>query len=229
MVSITPVLAILLLLLSTSAAAEVARVAITQIVEHPSLDAARRGIADGLREAGFTEGDNLELTWQSAQGNPATAVQIARTFAGDAPDVIVAIATPAAQAAAAATRDIPVVFSAVSDPVGARLVRDPAHPGGNVTGVSDLSPIAAQLDLIREITPAVKTLGVVYNPGEANSVTLVGMVKALAPERGLRIVEAAAPRSGEVLTAARSLAGRADAIYVPLDNTVASALEGVIR
>lgn len=203
--------------------------ALTQIVEHPSLDAARRGIVDELAAAGFVQGQNLTVDYQNAQGNPATAAQIARKFAGARPDVIVAIATPSAQAVAAATRELPIIFCAVSDPVGAKLVGQLEKPGGNITGTSDLSPIAEQLDLIRELSPNAKTLGVIYNPGEVNSVSLIGLLKQLAPGRGFRVVEAAAPKSGDVLSAARQLAGKAEAIYIPLDNTVVSALEAVIK
>jgi putative ABC transport system substrate-binding protein len=205
------------------------QVAITQIVEHPSLDAIRRGIIDALQDAGFSVGKNLQLDYQNAQGNPATAAQIARLFVGDAPDVIVAISTPSAQTVAAATQQIPVVFSAVSDPVGAKLISNRDHPGGNITGTSDLSPIAEQLDLIQEMMPKAKKLGVIYNPGEANSVSLVGLLKGLAPTRGYTVIESVATRSSEVLSAARNLVGKADVIYIPLDNTVVSALEAVIK
>jgi putative ABC transport system substrate-binding protein len=204
-------------------------VALTQIVEHPSLDAARHGILDELAAAGFTSGQNLKVDYQNAQGNPATAAQIARKFVGEQPDVIVAITTPSAQAVAAATRELPIVFCSVSDPVGAKLVGNLDKPGGNITGTSDLSPIAEQLALIRELSPNAKTLGVIYNPGETNSVSLVGLLKQLAPGKGFQVVEAAAPKSGDVLSAARQLAGKAEAIYIPLDNTVVSALEAVIK
>jgi len=117
----------------------------------------------------------------------------------------------------------------VTDPVGAKLVGDPMKPGGNVTGMSDLSPIAKHLALIREITPDAKRIGVPYNPGEANAVTLVGILKAEAPAQGLTIVEAAATKSADVLAAAQSLVGKVDAIYVPTDNTIVSALEAVIK
>lgn len=222
-------LLVVALILCGGAYAADKKVAITQIVEHPALDAARRGVIDALKEAGFVEGENLEVTFQSAQGNPATAAQIARQFAGDRPDVIVAISTPSAQTMAAATRDIPIVFSAVSDPLAAKLVKDLERPGGNVTGTSDFSPIAEQLDLIREITPEARTLGVIYNAGEANSVALVEALKDLAAEKGFEIVEAVATRTSEVLGAARSVVGKADAIYLPLDNTVAAAVEAVIK
>ena len=214
-----------LVLIAPAEAAEKKFVAITQIVEHPALDACRKGVEDELKAQGI----EVNWTYESAQGNPGTAAQIARKFVGDAPDAIVAISTPSAQTVVAATKDIPVIFTAVTDPVGAKLVLDPKKPGGNVTGMSDLSPIALHLDLIARITPKAKRIGVISNPGEANSVTLVGLLKEHAPARGMTIVEAAAPRSNDVLAAARSLVGKVDAIYVPTDNTVVSALEGVIK
>ena len=143
--------------------------------------------------------------------------------------MIVPISTPSAQAVVGATKEIPVVFTAVTDPVGAKLVADPKHPGGNVTGMSDLSPIGKHLDLIKEIMPAAKTLGVIYNPGEANSLTLLELLKAEAPARGLAIEEAPAPKSSDVLPAAQSLVGKVDAIYVPTDNTVVTALEAIVQ
>jgi putative ABC transport system substrate-binding protein len=199
-------------------------VAITAIVEHPALDACRDGIIEGLKQQGVA----AETTYQSAQGQPATAAQIARSFLGSSPAVIVAISTPSAQAAAAATKDVPVVFTAVTDPVSAGLVTDLNHPGGNVTGLSDLSPLSQHLDLILEISPEVKTLGIPYNPGEANAVTLLKLMTGYANERGLKVVEATASKSADVVAAARSLAGEVDAIYVPTDNTIVSALESLI-
>jgi putative ABC transport system substrate-binding protein len=142
--------------------------------------------------------------------------------------VIVPISTPSAQAVAGATKDIPIVFSAVTDPLGAKLVASLDQPGGNVTGMSDLSPIGAHLDLVKEITPDVAKLGVIYNPGEANSVTLLDLLRQEAPDRGIEIVEAAAPRSSDVQAAAQSLVGKVDAIYVPTDNTVVTALEAIV-
>jgi putative tryptophan/tyrosine transport system substrate-binding protein len=210
-------------------AAGTVTVAVTAIVEHPALDAARDGIKAALAEAGYVDGQNLKFVYESAQGNPATAAQIARKLVGEAPAVIVPISTPSAQAVVGATKDIPVVFTAVTDPVGAKLVRDLKHPGGNVTGMSDLSPIAKHLDLVKEILPAAKTLGVIYNPGEANSLTLLTLLKQEASAHGLTIEEAAAPKSADVLPAAQSLVGNVDAIYVPTDNTVVTALEAIVK
>lgn len=215
-------------LTSAAAFAQTKTVAITAIVEHPALDATRDGVIEALKAAGYTPGDTLKVEYQSAQGNPATAAQIARQFAGARPDVIVPISTPSAQAVVASTRDIPVVFTAVTDPVGAQLVRSLDKPGANVTGVSDMAPVAEHVALIREIVPSVKRLGVLYNAGEPNSVSLVKALKAEAQKAGLTVVEATATKSADAQPAARSLVGKADAIYVPLDNTVVSALESVV-
>lgn len=204
-------------------------VAITQIVEHPALDAVRKGVKDVLNESGWVAGENLNWNYQSAQGATATAAQIAKKFAGDKPDVIVAIATPSAQAVVASARASNIVFSAVTDPVGAKLVKAWDQPSQNVTGVSDLTPVNQHMALIREILPEAKKLGVIYNPGEANSVSLVKLVHTHAPQVQLEVVEAASPKSADVQTATRSLVGKVDVIYLPTDNTVISALEGVVK
>ena len=203
-------------------------VAITQIVEHPALDSAYEGVKDELAERGYVEGKNIRFIHESAQGNTGIAAQIARKFVGENPDVIVAIATPSAQTIAAAARDIPVVFSAVTDPVGAKLVRSWEAPGANITGVSDMLPIEKHLDLLQRLVPDAKRIGTVYNPGEANAVALVELIEESMKARDLVLVKAAATKTSEVLGAARSLVGKADAIYLTTDNTVISAAEAVI-
>lgn len=215
-------------LLATPATAQEISVMVTAIVEHPALDAARDGVRDGLATEGFKDGDNIKFVYQSAQGQPATATQIAKQFVGDNATVIVPISTPSAQAVVSATREIPIVFTAVTDPVAAQLVSSLTKPGGNVTGISDMSPMADHVALIREITPNVKTLGVLFNPGEANSVSLVERLKEVAGPAGITVVEAAVTKSADVQAAARSLVGKVDAMYVPTDNTVVSALEAAI-
>jgi putative ABC transport system substrate-binding protein len=204
-------------------------VAVTAIVEHPALDAVRDGIKDELKADGFEIGKNLKFEYQSAQGNTGTAAQIARKFVGDRPDVAVAIATPSAQALAAATKSIPIVFSAVTDPVAAKLVRSWDASGTNVTGVSDMSPLKNQIDLIAKVVPNAKRIGVIYNPGEANSVAIVTELKKLLGARGMTLVEAAAARTVDVSSAAQSLVGKADVIYAPTDNNVMSAFEGIVK
>ncbi len=207
-------------------AAEMPLVAITSIIDHPALNAVRDGVKDELKAQGFGE-DKVRVVFQNAQGQPATAAQIARKFVGDKAAVIVAISTPSAQAAQAATRDIPIVFSAVTDPVSAKLVDSAEKPGGNVTGVSDRAPIGEQLDLIREMTPNAKTIGIVFNPGEANSAAIVTLFKEMATSKGFKVVEGPATRSADISTATRSLVGKVDVIYAPTDNTVISAFEAV--
>ncbi|HFQ5374696.1 TPA: ABC transporter substrate-binding protein [Vibrio vulnificus] len=224
----TAVLAGAALISSHSVMAKTAKVAVSQIVEHPALDATRQGLLDGLKAKGYVEGENLEFDYKTAQGNPAIAVQIARQFVGESPDVLVGIATPTAQALVSATRSIPVVFTAVTDPVGAKLVKSMEQPGKNVTGLSDLSPVSQHVDLIKELLPDAKAIGVVYNPGEANAVTLVELLKKSAAEKGLKVVESTALKSADVQSATQAIAAKSDVIYAPTDNTVASAIEGMI-
>jgi putative ABC transport system substrate-binding protein len=208
--------------------AENVTVDVTAIVEHPALDAVRDGVKDALAAAGYKEGENLTFVYKSAQGNAATAAQIARQFAGESPNVIVPISTPSAQTVAAATHDIPIVFSAVSDPVGAQLVKSMEKPGGNVTGLSDMSPVAEHIALIKEILPSIKKLGFLYNSGEANSVSLLAALKAEADKAGIEVVESAATKTAEVQGATRALVDKVDAVYVPTDNTIISALESAV-
>ena len=206
-----------------------AAVSVLSIVEHPSLDALRDGLHDELKAAGYEDGKTLKWAYQSAQGNPGTAAQIARKFVGDRPDVIVPIATPAAQAVVAATRDIPVVYNAITDPVGARLVKSMAPSGTNVTGVSDRLVAEQQVAFIRRVVPAAKRVGVIYSPGEANSVTAKRQMQEVLERQGMSLVEAAAPRSVDVGQAAQRLVGKVDVIYTSNDNNVISAYEAVIK
>lgn len=204
-------------------------VAVTAIVEHPALDAVRDGVKDELKEEGYEAGKNLKWEYQSAQGNTGTAAQIARKFVGDKPDVIVAIATPSAQALVAATKSIPVVYSGVTDPVAAQLVKDWKASGTNVTGVSDLLELDKQIDLIKRVVPNAKRVGMVYNPGEANSAVVVKALKELLAKSNMTLVEAAAPRSVDVGSAAKSLIGKVDVIYTNTDNNVVSAYEALVK
>ena len=206
-----------------------AHVAVSQIVEHPALDACRDGLLQGLKDAGYVEGENLTFTFQTAQGQPAVAAQIAKQFVGESPDVLVGIATPTAQALANATNTIPVVFSAVTDPVGAKLIASMDKPGGNVTGLSDLSPVAQHVSIMRDIVPTLKKIGIVYNPGEPNAVSLVELLKSSAQAAGLEVVEGTASRTAEIGTAAQAVADKSDIIYAITDNTVASAIASVIK
>jgi putative ABC transport system substrate-binding protein len=194
-------------------------VKVLSIVDHPALDAIRDGVRAELKAAGYDADKNLKWEYQSAQGNTGTAAQIARKFVGDQPNAIVAIATPSAQAVVAATKTVPVVYSGVTDPVAAQLVKGWGATGTNVTGVSDKLPLDKQVALIQRVVPKVKTVGMVYNPGEANSVVVVKELKELLAKQGLTLKEAAAPRTVDIGPAAKSLIG----------NNVVSAYEALVK
>ncbi|MFP5194637.1 ABC transporter substrate-binding protein [Alcaligenes faecalis] len=204
-------------------------VSVSSIVEHPALDAIKDGVHKALTDAGYNEASGFKWQFQTAQGNPAIAAQIARKFVGDKADVIVAISTPSAQAVVSATKTIPVVYSAVTDPVVAHLVPSMAPSGTNVTGVSDALALEAQVDLIKKVVPDAKRVGMVYNPGEANSAVVVKEMKELLPKHGMTLVEATAPRTVDVGAAARSLVGKVDVIYTNTDNNVVSAYESLVK
>ncbi len=201
-------------------------IGISQIVTHPALDATVQGFQDALAEAGFT---NVTYDLQNAEGDMATTASIAQKFAGDDLDLVLGVATPTAQALAKQITDVPVLFTAVTDPVGAGLVVDPAAPSANITGVSDMQPVKPILELAQTFRPDAKNVGMVYNAGESNSVFLVEQAEKDAATMGLTIVKAPASTSAEVQAAAKSLIGRVDAIAVIGDNTAVSALESIIK
>ncbi|WP_321918561.1 ABC transporter substrate-binding protein [Burkholderia cepacia] len=214
--------------LALAGAAHAQTVKVLSIVDHPALDAIRDGVRAELKAEGYGD-DKLKWEYQSAQGNTGTAAQIARKFVGDQPDVIVAIATPAAQAVVASTKSVPVVYSGVTDPVAAQLVKGWGPSGTNVTGVSDKLPLDRQVALIKRVVPNAKTVGMVYNPGEANSVVVVKELKEILAKQGMTLKEAAAPRTVDIGPAAKSLIGKVDVIYTNTDNNVVSAYEALVK
>jgi len=223
------VIAGVLLFLSREQKAETLKEGIVQIVEHPALDAAREGFIDVLTEHGYVEGENISYQIQNAQGDMATANTIAQKFKNENLDLILAIATPAAQAVANLVKDKPILITAVTDPVSAGLVENAEKPGNNVTGTNDLQPMEGQFKLAQDLVPGARTVGIIYNAGETNSVTQVKMAKEITARLGLKVVEATADNSSGVLQAAQSFVGRADVIYVPTDNTVVSAISSVVK
>jgi putative ABC transport system substrate-binding protein len=204
-------------------------IGISQIVEHPALDAARKGFIDALKDNGYVEGQNVTYDIQIAQGNMATANSIAKSFVGNKVDLIHTIATPTSQACVNATKTIPIVISSVTDPVGAGLVKSLEAPGANVTGTTDRSPVDRQMDLILEIAPKAKRLGVIYNSGEDNSLASLKQIQEEAAKRNMEVVEAPVSNSSGVFLAAKSLVGRVDAVHIPTDNTVVSAFDSVAK
>ena len=199
-------------------------IGIVQIVEHTSLDMIRESLVEELGAKGLVDGQNVKIDYQNAQGDQSNLNSICKKFVGDGVDVIVAIATPSAQAAAAATSEIPIIFSAVTDPVAAKLVTNLEKPEGNVTGTSDAIPVDEVFELCQELTPEVKTFGFLYTMSEVNSQSVVEEAKALAPDYGYDYEEVAITNTSELKQAAYSLAGKVDAIYTPIDNSIASAM-----
>lgn len=200
-------------------------VGITTIIEHPALNNVVTGFKDALSENGYKSGVNITYDSRNAQGSMSNAVQIAASFIGDKVDLILAVGTPVAKAAAEQTKTIPIVIAAITDPVGAGLVQNPKHPGGNITGTSDMVPVVEQFKLIMDLVPSTKRIGVVYNPGEPNSVIIIDVARKAAKELGIELVEATANRTSDVRSAAASLVGKIDAMYLTTDNTTAAAIE----
>jgi putative ABC transport system substrate-binding protein len=219
----------LLLIAPLNAVSSSKKIAITQFIDHVAADEVRRGVIEELAKKGFKDGENLTITFENAQGNAGTAGQIARKFIGLNPDVIVAITTPSAQAIvkAAGQGAIPIVFSAVTNPIEAGLVSSLAHPEGNVTGVMDAPPIKEQIAFLKKILPEAKTVGILYNPGDNGSVASLEVIRAEAKAQGLTLVEATPFKSSDIQTAFLALVGKVDAVYVPLDNMIVSAMKSV--
>ena len=205
------------------------KLGIIQVAEHPALDAAREGFLDTLADNGYVEGKNLIVDYGNAQGDQTALKTIAKKLVTGNCDLILAIATDSAQAVAAETTKIPILITAVTDPVAAKLVQSNEKPGTNVTGTNDMNPVKEQVELLQKLAPKAKRIGVVYNAGEVNSVVQVDMVKDTASKAGLKVVEATVSNTSEVMQAAQSLVGRVDAIYIPTDNTVSSSVESVIK
>jgi len=207
------------------------RVAISQIVEHPSLDATREGFLAALKDAGIEEGVNLTVDYNNAQGDQTNNLSIAQKIAADNNDLVLAIATQSAQAVAQYVKETPVLFAAVTDPLGASLVDSLEAPGGNVTGASDTNPEAVRklMDFIAEHLPNVKTVGIIINEGEQNAVVMAENAEQQLAQHGIQTVRAAVANTSEVKQAAESLIGRADAFFITLDNTVVSGVDAIIQ
>lgn len=209
--------------------AEQVNIGIIQIVEHPALDSARQGFTDFLAENGYVEGQNLVADYQNAQGEQANLQTIAKKFVQNKSSLVLAIGTPSAVTMANETTEIPILITAVTDPASAKLVKSNEKPETNVTGTSDMNPVADQLKLIKEILPNAKKVGILYNSSEVNSQVQVDIADQAASGLGLELVKVTVTASSEVMQAAQSMVGRVDAIYVPTDNMVVSALAAVLK
>jgi len=200
-------------------------VGISQLIQHPALDSAREGFIEGLKEKGYEEGKNITFDYQNAQGDNPTSQTIAQKFVSERKDLILAIATTSAQAVYNSTKDIPTVFTAVTDPVAAGIAKDWESSGTNLTGVSDMVPVDKQLDLLLKLKPDVKTIGVIYNTSEANSVVQVEALKTEASKLNINIKEIGITNINEINQNLSAVIKDIDALYTPTDNTVASAYD----
>lgn len=199
-------------------------IGITQIVEHKALDSSREGFIEALKESGFEEGKNIKIDFQNAQGDMSSVDTIAKKFVSEKKDLIFAISTPSAQAAFNATKEIPILLTAVTDPVSSGLVKSMEKPETNVTGTSDKTPIKNQLELLKKINPQVKKIGVVFNTSEANSEVQVKELKEEAKKMNIEVLEGGVTNVNEVPQALDQLLGKIDVMYTPADNMVASSL-----
>lgn len=222
-------LIIMLFIPQLSFADKIKHVAITAIVEHPSLDQIRDGVKDELIDNGYKLNENLTVQYKSAQGSSATAAQIARQFVSAKPDAIVAIATPSAQATAAATKQIPVIFAGITDPVAAKLIKNWQPTGTNITGVSDYQEIIPQIDFMKKIVPNVKSVGYIYSPSEINSTVVLKNLQIHLSKQNISLVAIPAQRTADISTAANTLKGKVDLIYTTTDNNVVSAYESLVK
>lgn len=204
------------------------RVGVGIIIEHPALNAAIDGFKEALVKAGYKERETLRMDVRNANGVKANVATIASGLAGSDADILLAVGTDMARAIGERERRRPVLFTAVTAPDKDKIVASMERPGANVTGTSDMNPVREQLALIRELQPSAKRIGILYNPGETNSVALVERARAAAPALGLTLVEATATNTAGVRTAASSLVGKVDAAYMPTDNTMAAAISTII-
>ena len=205
----------------------VLKIGIIQLIEHPALDNNCRGFIDGLAEAGYVDGKNIKIDMNNAQGDQSNCVTIANKLVNDKDDLIFAIATPAAQAVANLTTEIPILVSSVTDPESAKLVKSNAKPGTNVSGTSDLTPVARQIGLLKKIVPNAKTVGLMFCSSEQNSVFQIDLAKEACKAEGLDFIEGSVSNSNEIQQVTQSLVGKVDAIYIPTDNMLAAGMANV--
>lgn len=209
---------------STGSSKKVKNIGISQLVEHPALDASRKGFIEGLNSKGFKENENVKIEYQNAQGDIPTAQTISNNFVSNKKDLILAIATPAAQAAYNSTKDIPILVTAVTDPVKSGLVKSINKPESNVTGTSDALPMDKQFELIKKLVPNCKKIGVLYNTSEANSEFQIKAAKEQAEKLNFQLVTVGVTSSNDLSQALNSLLSNIDVLYTPTDNLIASSM-----
>ena len=205
----------------------VKHVGVLQVVQHPSLDKAYKGFKKGLKEEGYVEGKNLKIDYQNAQNNQDNLKSMSEKLVNEKSDLILGIATPAAQSLANASQDIPIVVTAVTDLKAAKLVKSDAKPGKNVTGTTDMVSIERQIKLLLSIVPKAKTVGIMYNAGESNSKIQADLATAVLKKAGVKVLIKTANSTNDVQQVTETLASKVDGIFVPTDNTFDSAADVV--
>lgn len=203
---------------------EVKTIGIIQYVEHVALDSAREGFVDALSDNGYVEGENIEIDVQNAQADQSNLSTISDRFVGNNVDLVLAIATPAAQSIAGKTKDIPILGTAITDYEAAKLVESNEAPGGNVSGTTDMNPIREQIELLVKLVPDAETVGVIYTSSEDNSIVQAAIAREVIEELGLTYTEVTVTNSNDVQQATQSIVEECDAIYLPTDNVLASSM-----
>lgn len=203
-------------------------IGVLQFVSHPALDEIYKGMVDSLAKAGFKDGETANIVFQNGQADQSKLTSMSQHLINEKSDVLVGIATPAAQALANQTQEIPIVLGAISDPKSAGLVEDNNHPGGNITGVSDQSPVEAQLELVKEILPSSKKMGILYSSAEDNSAYQAEKITAEAKKSGFDVKSYPVPSTNEISQMMQVMSKEVDFVYLPTDNTMANAMQTIV-
>lgn len=219
--------AVLLVACSNASNKDLVHVGVLQYVEHPSLSATRKGFIEELKEEGYVDGKNIKIDYQNAQGDQSNLQTISQSLIEDN-DVMLAIATPAAQSLSSLTKDKPILFTAVTDPVSAKLVKSMDNVGGNVTGTSDMSPINKQVELLKKVLPNTKKVGIMYTTSERNSEVQVEEAKKYFKEAGIETVIKGISSTNDIQDTAKSLMSQTEVIFIPTDNTIVSAINTLV-
>jgi len=212
---------------STATDKAIPTIGVLQFVSHPSLDLIYQGFVDELENQGYKDKETIHLNYQNAQADQSKLSSMSQQLISQKPDIVVGIATPAAQALANQTKDIPIMLGAISDPVGAGLVESREHPGGNITGVSHQAPVEEQIELIQNIMPGIKTLGIIYSSAEDNSIYQIENFKKSAGNK-FDIKTYAVPSTNDIAQMSQVMVSEVDAVYVPTDNIIASGYQTLV-
>ena len=205
------------------------KVGVLQLLSHPALDQIYKGLEDGLAKEGYTVGKNLQLDLQNAQGDQSNLVSMGQKLVSDNNDLLVGITTPATLSLSNATKDKPIIMAGITYPVEAGLIKSENNPGNNITGVSDRTPIKQQLEVMKQILPKMKKVGILYTASEDNSVKQAQEAEKLAKELGLEVKVSTVANTNDIQQVTETLAAETDAIFVPIDNTIASAMATVVK